>query len=199
MTGTPHSHSDGPAATDRSLLRRFRAGEDAAAGELYARYAERLFHLATARVSDGLKQRVDPEDIVQSVFRTFFRRAALGQYAVPAGEELWKLFLVIGLNKIREVAVHHHAGKRDSRKTAGGGAADAVAAENDDIAVVALRMAIDDVLAPLPEAYREIVRLRVERYEVGEIAERVGRSKRSVERILREFQQKLHGLIDGKP
>lgn len=71
------------------------------------------------------------------------------------------------------------------------------AAENDDIAVVALKLANDDVLAPLPDTYREVVRLRVERYEEGEIAERVGRSKRSVERILREFQQKLHGLIDG--
>lgn len=187
----------GTLTTDQSLLRRFRSGEDAAATELYTRYAERLFHLATAKVGDGLKQRVDPEDIVQSVFRTFFRRAALGQYDVPAGEELWKLFLVIGLNKIREVAVHHHAGKRDLRQTAGGDAAEAAGGENHDIAVAALRMAIDDVLAPLPETYREIVRLRVERFEVAEIAERVGRSKRSVERILSEFQQKLHGLIDG--
>ena len=185
-------------STDHSLLQRFQAGEDAAATELYTRYAERLFQLATAKVGDGLKQRVDPEDIVQSVFRTFFRRAALGQYDVPAGEELWKLFLVIGLNKIREVAVHHHAGKRDLRQTTGGGAAEAVGDENHEIAVTALRMAIDDVLAPLPETYREIVRLRVERYEVAEIAEKVGRSKRSVERILSEFQHKLHGLIDGK-
>ena len=197
MMATDPPRTAGPTGTDHSLLRRFREGEDAAASELYARYAERLAKLADARVSDELKRRVDPDYIVQSVFRTFFRRAALGQYEVPAGEELWKLFLVIGLNKIREAAVHHHAGKRDSRQTTGGGAADAVTAENEDIALVALRMAIDDVLAPLPDTYKEIVRLRVERYEVGEIAERVGRSKRSVERILREFQQKLYGLIDG--
>src|SRR5438552_7748541 len=91
---------DPPPATDASLLRRFRSGEDDAATELYRRYAARLLDLAAAKASPDLKRRVDPEDIVQSVFRTFFRRAALGEYEVPDGDELWKLFLVIGLNKI---------------------------------------------------------------------------------------------------
>jgi RNA polymerase sigma-70 factor (ECF subfamily) len=188
----------GEATTDASLLRRFRTGEGDAATELYKRYADRLANLAGARVTPDLKQRVDPEDIVQSVFRTFFRRAALGQYEVPDGEELWKLFLVIGLNKIREVATHHYAGKRNLRQTTGGESAANAATENHDIAVVALQMAIDELLAPLPDTYREIVRLRIERHEVADIATRTGRSKRSVERILREFQQKLHGLIDAK-
>jgi RNA polymerase sigma-70 factor (ECF subfamily) len=187
-----------PVPTDQSLLRRFRAGEDTAATELYSRYADRLYRLASARVSSGLQQRVDADDIVQSVFRTFFRRAALGQYAVPDGEELWKLFLVIGLNKIREIAAHHHAGKRSLKRTAAGDAVEQAGVENDDVAELALRMAIDEVLAPLPDVYREIVRLRIDRHEVADIAVRVGRSKRSVERILHEFQQKLHGLIDGK-
>lgn len=187
-----------PVSTDASLIRRFRVGEGDAATELYKRYATRLFHLATARVPQTLQPRVDPEDIVQSVFRTFFRRASLGQYQVPDGEELWKLFLVIGLNKIREVAVHHFAGKRDLRQTTGGESAEQVGAENHDIALLALQMTIDDVLAPLPPTYREIVRLRIERHEIADIAERIGRSKRSVERILHEFQQKLHGLVNGK-
>lgn len=183
-------------STDASLLRRFRTGEGDAATELYTRYANRLVRLAAARVSPDLKQRVDPEDIVQSVFRTFFRRAALGQYDVPDGEELWKLFLVIGLNKIREVAVHHYADKRDLRQTTGGERAAEISVESDHYALAALQMTIDEILAPLPETYRDIVRLRIDRHEVADIATRVGRSKRSVERILREFQQKLHRLID---
>ncbi|MFO0809771.1 MAG: sigma-70 family RNA polymerase sigma factor [Gemmataceae bacterium] len=187
-----------PASTDTNLLERFRAGEGDAATELYVRYASRLLNVAAARVSPDLKQRVDPEDIVQSVFRTFFRRAALGQYEVPDGEELWKLFLVIGLNKIREAAAHHHAAKRDLRRTMGGEATDSAVTENQDIALVALQTAIDELLAPLPDSYRQAVRLRIDRYEVAEIAQMTGRSKRSVERILREFQLKLRGLIDAK-
>ena len=195
----PSIHAEESAiSSDASLIRRFRTGEGDAATELYKKYAQRLFQLASARVTPDLKQRVDPEDIVQSVFRTFFRRAALGQYEVPNGEEIWKLFLVIGLNKIREVAVHHHAAKRDLRKTTGGESTEHAASENDEIALSALRMTIDDLLAPLPKSYREIVELRIEQHEVAEIAEKTHRSKRSVERILREFQQKLHGLIDEK-
>ena len=141
---------------------------------------------------------MDPDDIVQSVFRTFFRRAAQGQYDVPAGDELWKLFLVIGLNKIRAVAAYHKAAKRDVRQTAAGGefdrAADAAAAADGE-ALRALQLTIDELLAPLPAGHREIVDLRVAGHEVAEIAAKTGRAKRSVERILQEFRAKLHGLI----
>jgi RNA polymerase sigma-70 factor (ECF subfamily) len=186
-----------PPKSDASLLRRIKAGEDDAATELYRRYAARLINLAAAKTSPDVKQRVDPEDIVQSVFRTFFRRASLGEYEVPDGDELWKLFLVIGLNKIRAVAGYHKAAKRDVRHTAGGeAAAFADAATPDDVAFRTLQMTIDELLAPLPETHREIIRLRTDGYEVAEISARVGRAKRSVERILQEFRQKLQGLIN---
>src|SRR4051812_37943280 len=81
-------------ASDRSLLRQFRQGEKDAPTELYLRYAARLRALAEKQSGADLARRVDPEDIVQSVFRTFFRRAAHGQYDVPQGEEIWKLLLV---------------------------------------------------------------------------------------------------------
>src|SRR5262245_27558089 len=117
-----------PETSDASLLRRLRRGEEAAATQLYLRYADRLRAIAAAQASPDLKQRVDPEDSVQSVFRTFFRRVSLGQYDVPPGEELWKLFLVIGLNKVRAAGAFHRAAKRDVRHTSGGGAFDRAAA-----------------------------------------------------------------------
>jgi RNA polymerase sigma-70 factor (ECF subfamily) len=94
-------------ASDHSLLRRLRRGQGDAFTLLYLRYAERLRALAAAQSSPRLAARVDPEDIVQSVFRTFFRRAAQGQYDVPEGEEIWKLLLVIALNKIRALGAYH--------------------------------------------------------------------------------------------
>jgi hypothetical protein len=81
--------------TDASLLRRYQTGEQAAATQLYKRYADRLLRLAAGQTSPDVAARADAEDIVQSVFRTFFRRAALGEYDLPAGDELWKLLLVI--------------------------------------------------------------------------------------------------------
>ena len=78
-------------------------GHDDAATQLYLRYAHRLRALAVRQTADDLKTRIDPEDIVQSVFRTFFRRVCRGEYSVPEAEQLWKLFLVISLNKVRGV------------------------------------------------------------------------------------------------
>src|SRR5436305_1976833 len=57
-----------PEGTDRSLLRRFKAGSDEAATQLYLRYARRLYQLARSQCPADLAQRVDAEDIVQSVF-----------------------------------------------------------------------------------------------------------------------------------
>src|SRR3954467_6607208 len=140
------------ASSDQSLLRRFRRGEDDGPTLLYLRYAERLRALAAAQMAQGLAARVDSEDIVQSVFRTFFRRAAEGQYDVPEGEEIWKLLLVIALNKVRALGAFHRAARRDVRLTAGGKVYErAIEAESgkDEGAMDVLRLVVDEVLDAL--------------------------------------------------
>jgi RNA polymerase sigma-70 factor (ECF subfamily) len=184
-----------PTAADASLVRRLRVGDEDAATQLYRRYAGRLRQLAAAQAGPDLAPRFDPEDVVQSVFRTFFRRAAAGEYDVPAGDELWNLFLVIGLNKVRALAARHRAGKRDVRQTSGGEAvAPAAAAGDEDLRV--LEMTIDELLDPLPASHREIVILRIGGHEVADIAARTGRAMRSVERILQEFRTRLRGVLN---
>src|SRR5262245_33045959 len=149
---------DGP--TDRSLLRRFRRGQEDASTLLYLRYAGRLHALAARQSGADLARRLDPEDIVQSVFRTFFRRAARGEYEVPDGEEIWRLLLVIALNKVRAAAVHHRAAKRDAARTVGGeGLAHSLASEadRDEQALTVLRLVVDEALTKLPEAQRRMI------------------------------------------
>ena len=184
-------------ASDHSLLRRFRQGNADALSEIYLRYASRLLALAEKQTGAELSRRVDPEDIVQSVFRTFFRRAAQGHYDVPLGEELWKLLLVIALNKVRAAGAFHRAARRDVRATRGGEALeDAVGGGCDEQALSILRMVVDELMAELPEAHRRIVEMRIEGHEVGEIANDVGRSKRSVERVLQQFRARLGRSIE---
>lgn len=188
-----------PSATDKSLLTRYRRGDDDAATELYLRYADRLRALATHQTSSLLQQRVDADDMVQSVFRTFFRRAAIGQYDIPEGDELWKLLLVIGLNKIRYAGVFHRADKRDITKTTSAEDAQFTLTTQrggDEVALNVLRLTIDEMLEPLPAIVREIVQLRIAGHEINDISQTTGRSKRSVERILQEFRQKLGGLVN---
>ncbi len=194
MTTTPS-----PEPSDGSLLRRFRTGEQEAATRLYLRYAKRLHGLASAQTGQDLKTRIDPEDIVQSVFRTFFRRAQEGHYLVPDGEELWKLFLVIGLNKIRDAALFHRAAKRDAKKTTtlerNPGAFEPEAA--DQVAETTLRIVIDELLQKLNDTQKEIVKKRMEGAQVEEIALQTNRSHRTVERTLQNFRELLKQQIQG--
>lgn len=185
--------------TDGSLLRRFQEGQQDAATSLYVRYARRLQALAKKQTGKNLSSRFDPEDVVQSVFRTFFRRASEGCYEVPVGEELWQLLLVLALNKIRTMAVYHRAKKRDVGCTVGTEKVAEVAtgvSGEDAVAYEMMRMMIDELVAKLPSPQDRIVQLRIEGHEIGEIAHLTDRSKRTVERILHRFRKQLTELID---
>lgn len=186
-------------SSDRSLLCRVKKGSSDAAMELYLRYAERLGALARSKSSRELAVKISPEEIVQSVFGSFFRGTKNGCYDVPAGEELWGLFLVIALNKIRTKGAYYLAAKRDSRITQGGEELDAHAQlfEGDDqFALKILEISIGESLAEFPDNYRQIVDLRVQGCEIEEIAERTKHSKRTVERIMQEIRKKLAHLMD---
>lgn len=195
-SGDEHLASDPQQPSDRSLVRRLQVGSDDAASQLYLKYASRLQSLAKANVGRDLSSRLDVEDIVQSIFRTFFRRVTRGEYDVPEGEELWGLLLVIGLNKIRAVGEHHRAAKRDVRLTAGEAALDlASQAEEDEVSLTILRMAIEELLENYSPIHRDVLNMRIEGNDITTIAERVGRSKRTVERILQGLLESLANVI----
>ena len=60
------------------LMARLRAGEDAAAREVFERFAGRLVALARRRCNRLLARKVDPEDVVQSAYKSFFVRHRAG-------------------------------------------------------------------------------------------------------------------------
>jgi RNA polymerase sigma-70 factor (ECF subfamily) len=189
--------------TDESLVRRLRAGSVTAADRLYARYVSRLRALARAKLSADLAGRVDPDDIVQSVFRRFFQHAARDDYDAPAGEDLWDLLLVITLNRVRSEQAYQRAAKRDVRRTVNPGRqADgewedplAAVADRDESAADALRLVIAEAMEKLPADHQRAVELRMEGYEVADIARTLARSKRTVERLLQEARGVLRAAL----
>lgn len=190
------------ASTDQSLLARYRTGEEDAATELFLRYSGRLQAWASSQTSPSLNTRFDPEDVVQSVFRTLFRRVGQGLYDVPPDEELWQLLLVLALNKIRKWATYHRAQKRDVGRTLGSETLDQLQGQDpqrDEASLQILRMVIDELLCDLPATNRQIVELRIQGYRADAIAERVRRSKRTVERVVQNFRHRLGALIDAGP
>ena len=74
-----------------NLLSRFRAGDPLAAEELHSRYVQRLMALARTRISRKLGRRVGPDDVVQSVFRSFFTKARDQQFVLEHSGDLWRL------------------------------------------------------------------------------------------------------------
>lgn len=205
MTEDMNNHQNDPLIVDEEdkspqvgeLLSRCRAGQEDAATTLYLRYARRLQRLAERQTDQKMAVRVDPEGVVQSVFRTFFRRVSDGQYNVSDGEELWNLLLVISLNKLRSRATRHRAAKRDVARTTPLVDSDQKQNNQNDEALLILRMTVDEIVGKLPETERDIIRLRIEGYEVKEIAEKTRRAKRSVERILQSFRRRLKEDIEG--
>ncbi len=143
-----------------------------------------------------LATRFDPEDVVQSVFRTFFRRATQGFFDVPPGEELWQLLLVIALNKVRAWGKFHRRHKRDVRQTVGSPFLDDAPSPDDPTSLQILSLVVEETLQQLPALQQQMVVMRIQGHEVAEIADATQRCTRTIERVLQRFRQKVAGYID---
>jgi len=176
--------SDPQSAKD--LVKRWQLGDQAAADELYRRYAQRLCALAAARIDRRLGRRVAADDIVQSVFRTFFRRAARGEYPIDHSGTLWNLLVGITLRKVLRQQERHRAAKRDvgAEVEPDGDKPhpEAVAHEPTAAEVVSLLDEMEFLLAGLEPPEPQIVQLCFEGHSTPEIAQRVGCSRRSAGR-----------------
>lgn len=175
--------------SDSTLLARFRRGDDDAATELYVKYANRLRRVARSNTSNRLTIRFDPDDVVQSVFRTFFRRASEGYFDVPPGDEIWSLFLAIALNKVRRLGRFHRQKKRNVDSTE---AMEPTSTEGEHSdALATLQLSIEELLEELPPDKRRMVEMRIQGYDITEIANETQRCTRTVERTLRQFRESL--------
>src|SRR4051794_5340188 len=110
-----------PADPAPDLLQKLRDGDPHAAEALFALYARRLTRIAEEHLSARLAGRLDGSDVVQSVFRTFFRRSAEGEFRIDSSAQLWRLLVRITLLKARAKGRHHTAGIRNVRAEAGVG------------------------------------------------------------------------------
>src|SRR5438105_15243955 len=100
------------------FLNRLRAHDDAAAHELFQRFAHQLIALARGRIGAGLRHKVDPEDIVQSAYKSFFVRYGGGNLEAVNWNSLWGLLTLITVRKCAERAGYHRAECRDAAREA---------------------------------------------------------------------------------
>src|SRR5208337_260130 len=100
------------APSEDDFLDRISRGSASAAAELDHRYRQRLCRLVQGALDCNIRQREDPEDVVQTVLRTYFRRAAQGEFQIADSSDLWALLAKITRRKILKRAEYHHAAKR---------------------------------------------------------------------------------------
>ena len=184
-----------PETSDQSLVVRLRSGDDQAATEVYERYAKRVFGLVHQQMAERLKALVQPEDIVQSVFKSVFRGINSGAYDAPAGGTLWQLMAIVAVHKVRRNARRRNAMKRDAQRTQ---SFDAI--ENFDTADSCtpeeFESAIREAIEGLKESEQEVVILRVQGFSVEEISGKLQRSRRTIERCLNAIREKMLSSLE---
>jgi RNA polymerase sigma-70 factor (ECF subfamily) len=181
------------------LMARWQAGDEQAAAVLWRRYARRLIALARRRISHELTRHVDPEDVVQSAYRAFFAGARSDRYILRHSGDLWRLLVAITLHKVHHQVKHHLAGKRASHQTR---SLDehgrrlfrhtrVLAQEPSPADAAALADELEWALAELDPWQRGLVSLRLQGYELEEIAQFAKCHERTVRRILERVRKRL--------
>lgn len=176
----------------QSFLARLRAGDSDATQKLFDEYSRRLIQLAATNIHPALLKRFDGEDVVQSVFRSFYRRQGEGRFQIEHSQQLWQLLVTLTLCKTRSHARRHTAAQRDAT-------ADFAVADENQIfdrqpspyEALALWEEISVVLDGLPERTAEIISMRLEGRTRKEIAEQLNLSRQSIHRILKLVEERL--------
>jgi RNA polymerase sigma-70 factor (ECF subfamily) len=186
------------------LMSRLQDGDPDAARAVFERFARRLVGLAASRLPAALSAKVDAEDVVQSVFRSFFLRHADGRLAPENWDSLWTLLTVLTVRKCGHQVEHFRAGRRDVRREAAVRPAsdsapdwDAAAPDPTPAEAVLLAETLQEVLGELRADQRPIVLLRLQGCSHREISVQVGCSERTVERVLKGARSRLEGSDAG--
>jgi RNA polymerase sigma-70 factor, ECF subfamily len=174
------------------FLTRLHNRDDAAAQELFGRFTHQLIALALRHVDAGLRHKVDPEDVVQSAYKSFFLRYGPGNLQLVNWNSLWGLLTLITVRKCAERATYHRAERRDAAREMTPPRGDESASwlepfgrEPTPVEAAVLSETVEQLLAGLDEEDRPIFELSLQGYTTREISERLGRAERTV-RLLRE-------------
>lgn len=190
-----------------ALLSELQASHNRAAEVILERFTARLVGLARLKLDADIRRKVDPEDIVQSVYRTFFRRHGEGGFEFTGWDSLWGLLSLITVRKCCDQVGFYGADKRNSRRERGltGNPSDGACAPlelvdrepapDDALAMVET---LEQVLRDFDLEDRQVIELYLQGFSVAEISQTLGRAERSVRRIRERVRQRLMQLIHGE-
>jgi RNA polymerase sigma-70 factor (ECF subfamily) len=189
----------------KNLMARLRAGDDDAARQVFQRFAQRLIALAQSRLHRGLRHKADPEDVVQSVYRSFFTRHAGGQFDIGNWDGLWAMLTVITVRKCANQVEKVTAACRDVRREQpalgtgdeSGKGWEALSREPTPEEAALLADTVEDLMQGMDEREREILALSLQGYSAAEISERIGRAERTVRRVREHIRSRLQRMREA--
>jgi DNA-directed RNA polymerase specialized sigma24 family protein len=190
-----------------------RQGDDSAAQALWNRYFQRLVALARAKLAGSPTRAEDEEDVALCALNSFFQSVQQGRYPQLRDRHgLWPLLARItefkAVNLRQKVRAKKRGGgfvRGDSAFQVGGleelvgGIENAAVAGPSDGFAESLNLMCRELMEQLggDESLVQIARLKLEGYTNAEIATRIGRVPRTVERkldLIRTLWSKAGGL-----
>jgi RNA polymerase sigma factor (sigma-70 family) len=184
------------------LNQKLREGDQDAATEVFGRFVGRLIALARTKLDTRVRRKEDPEDVVQSVYRSFFTRHRAGKCELANWDELWGLLAIITIRKCLARFRHYLAQRRTIAGEVDvplwGDAADGLSAAVDreptPLEAAVLVETVEQMMRGLDPDDRAIIELSLQEYPVREISERLGLSERTVRRVRERTEKRLRRM-----
>ncbi|MFC1759548.1 ECF-type sigma factor, partial [Planctomycetota bacterium] len=181
-----------------------KAGDSAAANRIWQHYFDRLVRSVRARLYGQNRAVSDEEDIVLSVFDSFYNAAENGRFPdLSDRDDLWRLLLRMSARKVVDKRRHDQRQRRGgnvkvhSLNQTGDGDDDddsvieAIGDEPSPEMVLMMRESVDEFFSHLGVGQlRELAGAKLEGYSNAELAERLGCSERTIERRLHLIREK---------
>ena len=179
-----------------SVVRRLNAGASSAAADLDEAYRSTLCRLVEREMNRRFRRREDPEDVVQSAFRTFYRRNLLGEFRIDSSVDLWRLLETITRHKILKHVEKHAAGKRTPKREEypEGDKLCGQAPTPEEAAIAADLM--EKALAGLDETYVKVLHMRLQKCTEEEIAAKLDCTRAFVRSKLKRIRDRLQKLSE---
>ncbi len=184
-----------------NVMTRLRAGDGTAARQIFDRFANRLIGLARVHLDSKVRQKIDPEDVLQSACKSFFVRFAQDEFDLTSWDNLWALLTVITVRKCHRWTAHFRTGKRDVNAEATpvpGSDSEpdwqALSADPKPAEVAMLADLVEGLLRQLPPENRPILSLALQGYSAAEISKQLNRPERTVSRVLKRIKERLEQL-----
>ncbi|REK31242.1 MAG: hypothetical protein DWQ42_00975 [Planctomycetota bacterium] len=200
--GSSRPRREGPVSNPQSeqLLRQLEAGQSEAAAAVFDRYVGRLVELIRSRMGASLRRRIDAEDVVQSAYRSFFRRAGDGDFRTSQQDDLWRLLARIALHKLYGQIEKHTAQKRNiARDRPLDETLERARAEPPVVEAIALAEELRLVLEDLSDEERGVLEATLRGEPLDEIARVLGRSERTVRRLLGQCRRRMEDRFECGP